>query len=381
MTTPLARALSGRARAWMAAESAAEQGAPPERLYERAGGIIDLSSDELVGTTPEPVRAGAVAALDKHLGDHYTRRPGLLPLCNAVAEILAADDMAIDAENGVLITGNIAEARFIAFSALAAGKVVYLPAPALLADYSAAALGANASLQPFDPNGELPSLDPNGVLLFPNPNSATGRVYPLEIVQRVANWAMESNLITIADEALAPLVRPGVAFTRPASLPGMAERTLTLGSFRGIPGLVPWSVSWIAGPNELAAPARNLKLAISLCSPAVSQQAALAGIKSGEAHAAANATGRIEQLEKLLQQHGISYLEPHTVVYIVADVSALGGGDAAAAACAQRGVRITSGAALGMPSWIRITTASDRFQEGVERLDAVFASLRKERAS
>lgn len=381
MSTPLARALSGRARAWMAIESAAEHGAPPGRLYEGAGGIIDLSSDELVGTTPEPVRAGAVLALDKHLGDHYTRRPGLLSLCNAVAEILAADDVAIDADNGVLITGNIAEARFIAFSALAAGKVVNLPAPALIADYSAAALCANASLQPFDPNGELPSPSPNGVLLFPNPNPATGQVYPLEIVRRVANWAIESNLVVIGDEALAPLVRPGVAFTRPASLPGMAERTLTLGSFSGIPGLVPWSVSWIAGPNALALPVRNLKLAISLCSPAVSQQAALAGIKSGEAHTAANATARIEQLGKLLQQHGLSFLEPHTVAYIVADVSALGGGNAVAAACAQRAVRVTSGAAFGMPSWIRITTASDRFEVGVERLDAVFASLRKGRAS
>jgi aminotransferase len=68
-----------------------------------------------------------------------------------------------------------------------------------------------------------------------------------------------------------------------ASLPGMAERTLTLGSFANLTGLDAWQVAWFAGAKPLVVKVRNLKQAMTICSPAPGQYAALAGLQGDAA--------------------------------------------------------------------------------------------------
>ena len=365
MTAPIMDAISKRAQQLANIE--------PTRHLEPD--VIDLSGDEFGRATTNDVRAAAIAALDKHLGDHYTRRPGLLSLCQTVADALAADDIAVDVENGIVISSSIQEARYIALSSVAADKIVYLPAPSCASDYAVAALSAGARVELFDLN-DLPQIS-GGVLLLPNPNPATGQLYDFETVQRLARWATESNLFVISDETLAPLLRPGFALTRIAALPGMSERTMTLSSFRGIAGSDAWLVSWIAGPKSLVAPARGLKLAVSLVSPAVTQQAALAVSSNKERGVEPDAT-RIQAIETLLKRHGVPYLAPHTAAFIVADVSKFGGGDAVATACARAGIRVKSGSSFGSPRYIRITAAASDFERGLKRLDAVLSTNRNE---
>jgi aspartate/methionine/tyrosine aminotransferase len=351
MTTPIARATSQRGRDWLALE----------QLHPIGDDVIDLSGDEIGGATTDRVQADTIAAIGQHLADHYTRRPGMLPLSQAVADLLAKDDVAVDVENGVIITGSVQEARFISLCAVATDKTVYLPRPLCVSDYTAATLFAHSQIEHFDPADSLPQSQ-ESVVLLPNPNPATGQLYARETLERLARWAADCNLLVISDETLAPLCRSEFSITHLAALPGMVERTLTLGSFAGIPGLDAWLVSWIAGPKSLVAPARGLKLAITLCSAAASQHAALAGFLSGS--------------ERRVVQ--IPYTEPHTVAFIVADVSAFGGGDTVTAACARGGVQVTSGSAFGSPDCIRITAAGSRFEQGLERLNSVLTSLEKD---
>ena len=365
MTLPIMDAISERAQQLV--ELAQVRPVEPD--------VIDLSGDELGSATTNDVRAAAITALDKHLGDHYTRRPGLLSLCQTVADSLAADEIAVDLENGIVISASIQEARYIALSSVAADKIVYLPAPSCASDYAVAALSAGARVELFDLN-DLPQIS-GGVLLLPNPNPATGQLYDFETVQRLARWATESNLFVISDETLAPLLRPGFALTRIAALPGMSERTMTLSSFRGIAGSDAWLVSWIAGPKSLVAPARGLKLAVSLVSPAVTQQAALA-VSSNKVHAVEPDATRIQAIETLLKQHGVPYLESHTAAFVVADVSKFGGGDAVASACTRARVHVKSGSNFGKPDCIRITAAASDFERGLTRLDAVLSTNRNE---
>ena len=366
MTTPIGRAISRRGRDRLAIE----------RTRPVSNDLIDLSGDELEGTTTDRVRADTIAALAQHRGDHYTRRPGMLSLCQAVTDSLAKDNLSVDAENGVLITGSVQEARFIGLRAVATDKTIYLPQASYLSDYAPAARFANTQTEYFDPAGPLPQLH-EGIPILPNPNPATGQCYPREMLERFAHWAADRDLFVISDETLAPLCRSGFPMLHVAALPGMTERTLTLGSFAGIPGLDAWQVSWLAGPNSLVSPARGLKLAITLCSAAVSQHAALAGLSSGSARLAARDDSRVNALKALLEEHHIPYLEPHTVAFVVADVRALGGGDVVAEASARGGVRVTSGSEFGDPNLIRITAASTFFEQGLARLNSILAMLEK----
>jgi aspartate/methionine/tyrosine aminotransferase len=362
-TTALGRAVAERGRAWLAPD--------PD-----SSGLADMSGDILAGSTPASVRAAVADALGRHLGDHYTRRPGIAPLCRAVAEQLNDAGVPVDADKDVVIAGGPQEARFVAVRALAPGRAVLVPAPAPLPFYADAARFAGAELRGFDPAGALPEA-PGALLILPSPNPATGRRYDEATLGRLAAWAAANDMRVIADETAAPLLRPELAHTPFAARPGMAERTLTLGSFAAVPGLGAWNVAWFAGARPLAVSVRDLKQAITICSPAASQYAALAAV-DGPADLLAQHVERVEAVAGLLDRLGVPYEEPETVAFVVADVAALGGGAAVAAACARHGVLVADGAAFGDPGRIRITAASDGFAEGLAALEAALAELSRQ---
>lgn len=356
MPTFLELAVADRGRRWLEAEE------PP-------AGTIDLAGDDLAESTTPAVREATAVALERHLGDHYTRRPGIAPLCKAVAQHLAGYNITVSADNEVVITGGVQESRFVALRALAPGRTVFVPAAAPWPAYAAALSFAGATAARIDPEGELPATT-GGVLLLPNPNPATGQAYPLATLERLAAWAASADLTVIAEETLAPLLRPGLAHTPFAALPAMAERTLTLGSFAGVPGLDAWQVAWLAGPKSRSVPVRDLKQAMTICSPAASQYAALGGWEAPDAAALLAGEERIGALTALLTRLRVPFAEPHTVAYVLADVSAFGGGASAAEACLRRGVRVADGADLGAPGSIRITAAARGFDEALGRLAA-----------
>jgi hypothetical protein len=74
---------------------------------------------------------------------------------------------------------------------------------------------------------------------------------------------------------------------------------------------------------------------------------------------------------------GVPYLVPETTVYVVADVRGCGGGEVAAAACLQNGVRVLGGEHFGLPGYIRITCTGPSFQEGLARLESAFVQMRR----
>lgn len=361
MTTPLERAVAKRGRRWLDTPDAL----PP--------GMVRMDGDAVDGQTPADVRDATIAALRAHRADHYTRRPGIAPLCRSVAEELHGAGVAVDPDSGVVITGGAQEARFVALRALVNGRTVLLPRPSPLPLYETAILFAGGTIELFDPDGELPAHH-GALLVWPSPNPASGQLATAERAGRIASWAAAHELTVIADETASALLRPEQPFVPFAALPGMGERTLTLGSFAAVPGLVAWQVGWFAGPKTLATPVRDLKQAITICSPAPSQYAALAGL-DGRWDAGAQRMERVEAVCALLDDAGIAYLEPHTTVWVVANMSGVGGGDTATATLARHGVVVAAGSRFGAPDTIRITAAATDFAEGLERLAAGLIEL------
>ena len=194
-----------------------------------------------------------------------------------------------------------------------------------------------------------------GLLIVSNPNPVTGQVVQADVLQRLAAWAVAADLAVIADESAGP-VRPDAPFVRLASLPGMAERTLTIGSFAEAPGLGAWHVSWIAGAKRVFTPVRDLKQSITICTAAASQYAALAAATAvDEGEIEAQFAERMEAILGLLDRHKIAYLEPDTVAFVVAQVA---DSSAVASACRAAGVWVGDGALLGNPGTVRIAVPS-----------------------
>src|SRR5437764_8583430 len=92
---------------------------------------IDLSGDDLGLSTALHIREAAKRALDEG-ATHYTTRPGLDPLRQAVAEKLQrVNGVTVDAQREVLITCGTQEALFVALHLLLErGDEVLIPQPA-----------------------------------------------------------------------------------------------------------------------------------------------------------------------------------------------------------------------------------------------------------
>lgn len=228
-----------------------------------------VESDEGLQATSPRVREAVIEAMQRHQCDHYTRRPGIAALCQVIAQRLAAKDVVVDPNDGAVITGGAAETRYVALAALAANAPLYILAAAV-PRYQPIADLINATIVPLDPAAPLPESS-GGVLLVTTADKPAPEFYG-----RLAQWADAAKLTVIADEIDQPLLAPTSSVRPFAGLPEMAERTLTLGGFPDAPGLAAWQVAWFAGPKALAGAVGALKQAMTICSPAPGQYAALA---------------------------------------------------------------------------------------------------------
>jgi aspartate/methionine/tyrosine aminotransferase len=119
-------------------------------------------------------------------------------------------------------------------------------------------------------------------ILFNNPQNPTGRLYDGTELQMIADAAIQHDLTVISDEVWEHIVLDGQRFTPLATLPGMVDRTLKIGSAGKIFSLTGWKVGWIASAPPLASVAARAHQFLTF-STAPNLQAAVAfGMDDGD---------------------------------------------------------------------------------------------------
>ena len=88
-------------------------------------------------------------------------------------------------------------------------------------------------------------------ILFNNPHNPTARLFERDELEAVASVAREHDLIVISDEVWEHVVLDRHHFASLASLPGMAKRTIKIGSAGKIFSLTGWKVGWMIAAPEL----------------------------------------------------------------------------------------------------------------------------------
>jgi aspartate/methionine/tyrosine aminotransferase len=89
-------------------------------------------------------------------------------------------------------------------------------------------------------------------ILFNNPHNPAGRLFGADELEIVAGLARQHDLIVISDEVWEHIVLDGRRFRPLATLPGMAERTIKVGSAGKIFSLTGWKVGWMVAAPALA---------------------------------------------------------------------------------------------------------------------------------
>ncbi|HVK22619.1 MAG TPA: pyridoxal phosphate-dependent aminotransferase [Actinokineospora sp.] len=96
-------------------------------------------------------------------------------------------------------------------------------------------------------------------ILVNTPHNPTGTVLTAEELAEIAAVCIEHDLLAITDEVYEDLLFDGLTHVPLGSLPGMADRTLTISSAGKSFNCTGWKIGWVCGPAQLVAAVRSAK--------------------------------------------------------------------------------------------------------------------------
>lgn len=130
----------------------------------------------------------------------------------------------------------------------------------------------------FDPAAlEQAITDRTRLILLNTPHNPTGKVFSLAELQVIADVARRHDLIVVTDEVYEHLVFESPHLSL-ASLPDMAERTITISSAAKSFSFTGWKVGWACARPELIAAIRTAKQFLTYVNAAPFQHAIAEGL-------------------------------------------------------------------------------------------------------
>jgi len=241
--------------------------------------VLEAAVDAIrSGENQYPPGAGT-AVLRRAVADHQQRFYGLVH--DPVGEVLitaGATEAVAGAMLGMLDAGDevvVFEPMFDSYAAvvaLAGGRV----APVLLRPEPGGGYR-------FDPDELRRAVTARTkVILLNTPHNPTGKVFDAEEMELVATVARDHDLVVVTDEVYEHLAFPGATHVPIATLPGMADRTLTISSGGKTFSTTGWKVGWACGPAELVSAARAAKQFLTYVNGAPFQPAIAVGLGLGD---------------------------------------------------------------------------------------------------
>ncbi|HVB04853.1 MAG TPA: pyridoxal phosphate-dependent aminotransferase [Acidimicrobiales bacterium] len=288
---------------------------------------------------PPEVAEAAIAAI-RSGRNQYPPGRGEPELLRAVAEHQRRFyGLEFDPDREILVTAGATEAVAAAMLGLCeAGDEVVVFEP-YYDSYAAtiAMAGARRRVVPltapdwsFDPAALAAAVsDRTRLLLLNSPHNPTGKVFSEAELQEIARVCVEHDLYAVTDEVYEHLVYEGRHIPL-ASLPGMAERTVTISSAGKTFSFTGWKVGWACAPAPLLDAVRAAKQFLTYVSGAPFQPAIAVGLALGDAfyrEAAASLQARRDLLAEGLSALGFSLCRTEGTYFLTTDITPLYAGD------------------------------------------------------
>jgi N-succinyldiaminopimelate aminotransferase len=287
---------------------------------------------------PHAIKQAAIRAIeDGH--NQYPPGTGIPELRRAVADHQRRHyGLDLDPNTEVLVTTGATEALAATVLALAGPDDEVVTLEPFYDSHAAviALAGATHVTVPLHPTPDGFRLDPAQVraavgprtrlVLVNTPHNPTGTVLTRTELQVIADAARSVGAIVVTDEVYEHLVFDDAEHVPVATLPGMADHTITISSAGKTFSFTGWKIGWLHGPAHLVEAVRTVKQFLTYTSgapfqPAIAQ--ALADDEAPRALAASLATRRDLLCEGLVAA-GFEVVVPRGTYFVVADGAPLG---------------------------------------------------------
>ena len=165
------------------------------------------------------------------------------------------------------------------------------------------------------------------LLVINSPHNPTGSILTADDIRALAAIAIEHDLVVLADEIYGRLQYEGEPLSI-ATLPGMAERTITLDGFAKTFAMTGWRLGYGIVPNWLQPTYSRLVINSVSCTNAFAQAGAVAALTGPQDEPAAFRTEFIARRALIVAGlnaiPGVTCVMPHGAFYVFPNVSSFG---------------------------------------------------------
>ena len=305
---------------------------------DRVGGI-NLSQGVCDTEVPLPVLRDAQRAIDEGMNS-YTRFDGLPELREAIAKkMLDYNGISADPETEITVSAGSTGAFYSAcLAVLNPGDEVVVFEPyygyhistLLAVDVVPAYVTTHAPDWAFTQQDleDAVSSRTKGILVCTTSNP-TGKVFTRAELTLIANFAASHDLFVFTDEIYEYFVYDGREHISIGSLPGMAERTITISGFSKTMSITGWRIGYSVSDSRWAQTIGYMSDLVYVCAPAPLQLGVARGMSelgpSYYTDLRASYTAKRDKICGALTQAGLTPCIPEGAYYILADVSKLPG--------------------------------------------------------
>jgi aspartate/methionine/tyrosine aminotransferase len=131
----------------------------------------------------------------------------------------------------------------------------------------------------FDPDRLARAFTPRTrAIVFNSPNNPTGKVFSLRELEIIAELCQRHDVLAITDEIYEHMVYDGLRHIPIATLPGMADRTITISGVSKSYSVTGWRIGYTISSPELAVGIRRAHDFVTVGAPAPLQEAAVTAL-------------------------------------------------------------------------------------------------------
>ena len=304
-----------------------------------AVGGVNMAQGVCDTPLPAPVVEAAIQAI--HDGYNiYTRLDGVAVLRQAIADKLERHNGLIaDPDKEILVTSGATGAMSSTCLALFdPGDQVILFEPFYGYHYSTLlSIRAEPVLVPLEPATWEIDFDRLRDAITPRtrglvintPINPCGKVFSRAELEGIAALAMEHDLFVLTDEIYEYFVYDGLSHVSPATIPGMAERTVTISGFSKTFSMTGWRVGYLSASSKWIPAIGYFHDLGYVCTPSPFQYAAAAGLRAlPDSFYQDLATEYQEKRDRIcdaLTAAGLTPAVPAGAYYVLADATRIEG--------------------------------------------------------
>jgi len=252
--------------------------------------VAFLSWAKPTSDTPEHIKEGAISAIRDGLVGGYSASSGLLELREEIVKKLKKYNN-IDANpSQIIVTVGAVEGLTAAVLAVIdPGDEVIFPSPTYSTHIQEVVLasGKPVIVPLIEEEGFIWDIDAvrdaitpkTKAIMYCSPNNPTGTVFSEKQLRELANIALENNLMVITDEAYEYFIYNNIEHFCMGSIPEMKKNVISVFTFTKNYAMTGWRIGYLHADEEFIPQITKAHIPLAICTPVVSQYAALAALK------------------------------------------------------------------------------------------------------